>query len=75
MVKETAPAITILFVNNLRLRISEYQFLADKQLSVTTSIGISNIKKTETFKQGFHTADQALLKAKKSGRNYCISAN
>lgn len=54
---------------NMRIKISEATF--DTAGTITCSIGITEIKKNDKFKDAFERVDQAMYSAKSSGRN-CV---
>ena len=59
----------------VRTRIEALRFAAiDKDLKVTVSIGIADSRYNEATALTFKRADEALYKAKQSGRNRCIIA-
>lgn len=58
------------FARKLRKEISQHMFAAVER--VTTSIGISSLKKDDTSQTLFKRVDEALYKAKNSGRNQVI---
>lgn len=53
---------------------SEFHFRG-KRVVITASCGIAEIKHNETEEQLFQRADDALYKAKETGRNRCIAAD
>lgn len=57
-------------MNRLRSRISEHEFVQElKQLNLTVSIGVSQMKEDDDFESLFIKADKQLYEAKKAGRN------
>ena len=53
---------------------SEFHF-REKRVVITASCGLAEIKHNESEEQLFQRADDALYKAKETGRNRCIVAN
>ena len=66
---ETTVDVTLSRMNQIRENISGIEY--DTVGKVTFSTGMATMKKGEAFKSWLHRADEALYKAKESGRN-CI---
>ncbi len=61
-------------VEELRQSIEECNFrMKKKKFKVTISIGVAQFKSRDTIESVYQRADKALVKAKQSGRNRCLS--
>ena len=69
---ETTVDVTLSRMNQIRENISGIEY--DTVGKVTFSTGMATMEKAEDFKSWLHRADEALYKAKESGRN-CIVKN
>ncbi len=66
---------TLRLLNELRLQVENCGFhYHGDSVKITVSCGISSFNNNDTLAQVFDRADQALYKAKDSGRNLCIAA-
>ncbi len=60
----------------IRRSVAQCTFTGDnKTLTLSVSIGMTQIKTKDTLKSALHRADQALYKAKENGRNQVFSSN
>ena len=62
-------------VENKKINIEEYKIKDIKEISVTVSIGVSEFKNEKEYDSLYKKADNALYKAKETGRNKVIIAN
>lgn len=58
----------------IRISVSTYNFDARQPLHATLGAGVSAIMSGESFADAFKRTDEALYKAKNSGRNACVLA-
>lgn len=65
---KTKPEGAKKVAEKLRLQIAEMR-LPSCELSISVSMGVANVAATDTFEQAFKRAEDALLRAKNSGRN------
>lgn len=65
---KTKPEGAKKVAEKLRLQIAEMRF-PSCDLSISVSMGVANVVATDTFEQALKRADDALLRAKNSGRN------
>lgn len=71
---ETDLSAAITVAETLRESIEKCSFqYAEESVGITISCGLAQIKKNDTLDKLFQRADQALYKAKETGRNRCIS--
>lgn len=62
-------------VERLRTRIAEVSIgVGEERLSITVSAGLSEYRAGEPYQTTLRRADQALLRAKRDGRNRCLTA-
>lgn len=67
------PAMAV--AEKIRKAISECAFhFRQEPVSITASCGVAEVRAGESIDDIFHRADEALYKAKQSGRNTCIAA-
>lgn len=73
LLPETDAENALILLNRVRegLANKPLKYKEDK-ISLTVSIGISQFKEKDTTETAFGRADEALYKAKESGRNQCI---
>ena len=64
-----------LAVEKKKINIEEYKIKDIKEISVTVSIGVSEYKNEKDYEMLYKKADDALYKAKETGRNKVIIAN
>ena len=57
------------YAEDIRIKVSEAEF--EVAGSITTSAGLTEIKKEDNFDDAFERMDKALYKAKSEGRN-CV---
>ncbi|MEP1449241.1 MAG: diguanylate cyclase [Paraglaciecola sp.] len=73
LLPETSGEHAMQLAEKLRKKVANTQFKQnDKLFSVTISIGIHQIAKTDTINQAITKADTNLYRAKEQGRNRCI---
>ena len=61
-------------VETLRKSVEECNFrVKKKKFQVTISVGLSSFKSRDSIESVYQRADQALVKAKQTGRNKCLS--
>jgi diguanylate cyclase (GGDEF)-like protein len=73
LLPETNGIQAMQLAEKLRNKIEKAQYKQDdKNFSVTISIGLHQIDKTDTINQAITKADSNLYKAKEQGRNRCI---
>jgi diguanylate cyclase len=71
---ETDLSAAITVAETIRESIERCSFqYGDKDVSVTISCGLAEVKGKDTLDKVFQRADKALYKAKETGRNRCIS--
>jgi diguanylate cyclase len=71
---ETDLSAAITVAETIRESIERCSFqYGDKDVSVTVSCGLAEVKGKDTLDKVFQRADKALYKAKETGRNRCIS--
>ncbi len=71
---ETGLSSAIPVAETLRENIEKCSFQhGDKNVSITISCGLAEVKGKDTLDKVFQRADKALYKAKETGRNRCIS--
>lgn len=71
---ETDLSAAIIVAETLRESIEKCSFqYAEESVGITISCGLAQIKKGDTQDKLFQRADQALYKAKETGRNRCIT--
>lgn len=71
---ETDLSAAIAVAETLRESIEKCSFqYAEETVGITISCGLAQMKKNDSLDKLFQRADQALYKAKESGRNRCIS--
>ena len=71
---ETDLSAAIAVAETLRESIEKCSFqYAEDTVGITISCGLAQMKKNDSLDKLFQRADQALYKAKESGRNRCIS--
>lgn len=76
LLPETGADNALLMLNRIREGLAKAPFrYKDQKISITVSIGIAEFKEGDTTETIFEKADQALYKAKETGRNKCIVAD
>ncbi|MGB1799670.1 MAG: GGDEF domain-containing protein, partial [Gammaproteobacteria bacterium] len=71
---ETELSAAIAVAETLRESIEKCSFqYGEESVGITISCGLAQIKKNDTLDKLFQRADQALYKAKETGRNRCIT--
>lgn len=69
----TALAETMILANKIREEISSARFVYDgSPVPITVSAGIATFHPGDNTEMVFNRADQAMLQAKKQGRNLCV---
>ncbi|WP_438865183.1 GGDEF domain-containing protein [Neptunicella sp.] len=58
----------------IRRIVATHQFIPDKAIPVTVSIGATQLQSGQSFEQSFKRADKALYRAKDKGRNQVVIA-
>jgi len=60
--------------NKIREKVTQSKFHYEGQaVTITASAGLASFKENDTLEDVFKRADQALYKAKESGRNRCLT--
>jgi diguanylate cyclase len=60
--------------NKIREKVTQSKFHYEGQaVTITASAGSASFKENDTLEDVFKRADQALYKAKESGRNRCLT--
>ncbi|MGH1441623.1 MAG: GGDEF domain-containing protein [Cellvibrionaceae bacterium] len=76
LLPETGADNALLMLNRIREGLAKAPFrYKDQKINITVSIGIAEFKEGDTKETVFEKADQALYKAKETGRNKCIVAD
>lgn len=76
LLTETALADSVAVMEKLRKAIEDCQFHhGDEAVRITVSGGFTEFKGEDTAETAFERADQFMYKAKRSGKNRCVSDN
>ena len=76
LLPETSGENSLLMLNRIREGLAKAPFrYKDQKINITVSIGIAEFGENDTTETVFERADQALYKAKETGRNKCCVAD